>query len=297
MVGNYSKKTLKDLLTLQKGEMTGYIVYKKLAKRTKDVHNKEILNTIANEELKHYNIFKNYTNKDVSASRVRVVFYTLLSSILGLTFGVKLMEQGEAKTVKIYGLIVDEIPEIESIIKEEEEHEKLLINMIDEEGLTYMSSVVLGLNDALVELTGALAGFTLSIQNSKTIALIGLITGISASLSMAASEYLATKADEEDGSESTKNALKASIYTGSAYVVTVVFLILPFFLFSNYIISLAISISVAILIIAIFNYYISVAKDYNFKKRFFGMASISISVALVSFFIGYLVNTFIGIDL
>ncbi|MEX1308634.1 MAG: VIT1/CCC1 transporter family protein, partial [Eubacteriales bacterium] len=165
--------------------------------------------------------------------------------------------------------------------------------MLNEERLSYMGSVVLGLNDALVELTGALAGFTLSIQNSRTIALVGLITGISASLSMAASEYLSSRT-EADGDVNPK---KAAIYTGIAYVFTVISLILPFFLISNYILSLMVTLTIAILIIAFFNYYISVANDQPFFARFGEMTLISLGVAAVSFGIGFLVNRFFGLDI
>jgi VIT1/CCC1 family predicted Fe2+/Mn2+ transporter len=44
---------------------------------------------------------------------------------------------------------------------------------------TYLGSIVLGLNDALVELTGVLAGLTLALQNSEIILInaILVITG------------------------------------------------------------------------------------------------------------------------
>ncbi len=53
-----------------------------------------------------------------------------------------------------------------------------------------MGSMVLGMNDALIELTGALAGFTFAMQNTRIVALAGLITGVSATLSMTSSSYL-----------------------------------------------------------------------------------------------------------
>lgn len=88
--------------------------------------------------------------------------------------------------------------------------------------------MVLGLNDALVELTGVLAGLTLALQNTRLVAMTGFITGIAASLSMSASEYLSAKSEE-----GPQDPLKASIYTGSAYVLTVLFLIFPYLLFTN----------------------------------------------------------------
>ena len=55
--------------------------------------------------------------------------------------------------------------------------------------------MVLGLNDALVELTGTLAGLTFALANARLVALAGIITGIAATLSMAASNYLAERAN------------------------------------------------------------------------------------------------------
>src|SRR5574341_282925 len=106
-------------------------------------------------------------------------------------------------------------------MREEDMHEQKLLAMLDEEHLHYVGSVVLGLNDALVELTGALAGLTLALQNTELIALTGLITGIAASLSMAASEYLSTRSEETE-----KHPFRAAVYTGIAYIITVTLLIL-----------------------------------------------------------------------
>ena len=121
----------------------------------------------------------------------------------------------------------------QNIQHEEDVHEERLINMLDEERLRYAGSIVLGLNDALVELTGALAGLTLALQNVKLIALSGLITGIAASMSMAASEYLSTRSEETN-----KHPVRAAIYTGIAYIITVALLVLPYLLFENYILDL-----------------------------------------------------------
>lgn len=112
----------------------------------------------------------------------------------GFTFAAKLLEKGEAEAPALYGEAARRLPEAASILADEDLHEEELLEMLDEERLRYASSVVLGLNDALVELTGALAGLTLALRNVQLIALSGLITGIAAAFSMAASEYLSTQA-------------------------------------------------------------------------------------------------------
>ena len=163
--------------------------------------------------------------------------------------------------------------------------------MLDEERLRYAGSIVLGLNDALVELTGALAGLTLALQNEKLIALSGLITGIAASMAMAASEYLSTRSEKTD-----RHPVRAAVYTGSAYFITVIFLVLPYLLFSNYYLDLAIALTTAVIIIAVFNYYISVAKDESFRERFIEMAVLSLSVAAISFVVGFFIRKWLGVE-
>jgi len=134
--------------------------------------------------------------------------------------------------------------------------------------------------------------FLLALQDTNIVAMAGLITGIAASFSMAASEYLSNKS--EGNSES---ALTSSMYTGIAYIITVFLLILPFLIFSNYMICLLFTILIAILIIFLFNYYISVAKGYNFKRRFIEMLVISLGVAAISFGIGFVVRQTLGIEM
>lgn len=201
------------------------------------------------------------------------------------------MEKGEEEAQVIYKQVADKIPGAASIMEDEYRHEHELLNLLEEEHLQYVGSVVLGLNDALVELTGTLAGLSFALKNTNLIAIAGLITGIAASFSMGASEYLSTKSESDHG-----EALKSSMYTGGAYIITVFFLVLPFLLLAGYMTALLVTILLAILIIFVFNYYIAVAKDLDFKKRFLEMATISLGVAVLSFGIGYLVRVFLGVD-
>lgn len=284
-------ETMQSLRKAQKNEITEYHIYSKLSSRIKDEHNSNILRQIAQDERRHYERLKKYTGTEVKPNYFKLYFYTFISMIFGLTFGVKLMERGEENAEKVYNELANNIEDFKTIANEEDNHEKELLDVIEEERLKYVSSMVLGLNDALVELTGTLAGLTFALKNTRLIALTGLITGISASLSMAASEYLSSRT-ENDNAE----AFKSSLYTGGAYVITVTCLVLPYLLCSNYVVSLVFTILAAILIILIFNFYISVAKNLPFKKRFFEMASISLGVSVISFVIGLLIKLFLGVD-
>lgn len=283
---------LNKLVFLQQEELNGQIIYEKLSAIIRDPHNSDILKKISNEEKKHYAIWKKHTQRDVSPNHLKINFYFWMAKILGLTFGVKLMEIGEEKTQAAYRSLMEQFPDAKNMLIDEEKHETELLEMLDEEKLKYAGSVVLGLNDALVELTGALAGLTFAFQNTQLIALAGLITGISASFSMAASEYLSNKAEGGD-----QDPIKSAIYTGIAYIFTVAFLVFPYLLISNYLLCLLWTILNAILIIAAFNYYLSVAKGFQFRKRFIEMASISLGVAFLSFIIGFIIRQWFGIEI
>ncbi len=281
----------RKILAFQRAEITEYHIYRNIAKTIRDPQNRRILEQIADDERRHAEDWKRYTGVESVPDRIAVVKFTLISRLLGFTFAIKLMENGEVQAQKNYEELRPYIPEIDSWIRDEDNHEHKLLEMLDEERLHYVGSVVLGLNDALVELTGALAGYTLALQNTKLIALTGLITGIAAALSMAASEYLSTRAEK-----SSKHPVRAAVYTGIAYIMTVALLITPYLLFENYFLDLAIALVSAVLVIAAFNYYISVAKGESFRARFLEMAGLSLAVAGFSFLIGYLIRKFLGID-
>lgn len=275
----------KLILSIQKSELTDHIVYKQLAGLVKKEEHRKILERISNEELKHYQIFKNLSGEESTSNRFKIFLFVTISRLLGLNFGLKLMESAEGIAQDTYEKLKGKSAEAESIMRNEEEHEKEIISLIDEERLKYISSMVLGLNDALVELTAALAGFTLALQNTRLIGVVGLITGIAAAMSMAASEYLSTKQEETE-----KNPFKASVYTGLAYIITVILLVSPYFLSQNIFFSLGLVVVIALFIILVFTFYISVAKGLNFKKRFTEMAGLSLTIAFLTFFIGLLIR-------
>ena len=293
MTNDVSAAALAIIRKMQQNELTESVIYEKIAAFAKGHENKATLLRLAKEEKAHYEIWKKYTGQEMKPEKGKVLWFTSISRILGFTFAVKLMERGEGNAQEEYALLQQEVAESVHIRQQEEEHEQALLAMLDEESLQYVGSMVLGLNDALVELTGSLAGFTFAMQNTRLIALSGLIIGISATFSMASSEFLAAR------SEGRSDALKSCTYTGIAYLFTVVALILPYLLLgtSQYIAALVCMLAVVVLIIAGFTYYTSVALDQPFRKRFSEMALISIGVAVVSFFVGILAKQLLGVDI
>lgn len=293
MTKKLSATALEVIRKMQQSELTESVIYEKIARFAKGEENQQTLLRLAREEKAHYEVWKRYTGVEMYPEKGKIRWYTLMARIFGFTFAVKLMENGEGNAQEEYALLEEEVEESVVIRRQEEEHEQALLGMLDEERLQYVGSMVLGLNDALVELTGSLAGFAFALQNTRLIALSGLIVGISATFSMASSEFLAAR------SEGRSDALKSCAYTGTAYLVTVVLLILPYLLLGStqYILALILMLVTVVLIIAGFTYYTSVAMDQPFKSRFVEMAAISIGVAVVSFIVGILAKKFLGVDL
>ena len=287
-----SSELMRLVKKAQIDEEQGAILYEFMAKKEKNEENKKLLMQMSKDEKKHAAVWKNITKKNLKPKKLSILKFKLLTIVMGITFVIKTMQRKENLAQHDYEKMKEELPEAAKMLEDERRHEKELYNMIDEVRLHYIGAMVLGLNDALVELTGAIAGVTFALANARLVALTGIVTGVSATFSMAASNYLAERADNNP------KALKSSIYTGMAYLITVAMLVLPYLLLPAhmYVLAFAIMIATVIFIIMFFNYYISVAKEEPFLKNFATMAIISLSVAVISYIIGILAKNLLGIE-
>ena len=284
--------SLKDkLIKIQEKEITEYNVYRRVSESTKG-QNSKILKQISEDELRHYNEWKEYTHTEVNPDRLVVLKYLIISKIFGIMFMMKLLEGNEEKAQTNYSKIAKELPEANKILADEVKHEKLLIEMIDEKRLNYLSSIISGLNDALIELAGELAGFTFALQNTSLIGFAGLIAGIAQFLSSSASEIelFLTERNVEN-----KEAIKKSVFEGSMYLVTVFFLIIPFFFTQNAFLAMGISAFNSFLIIIFFTYYVSIVKELSLKKMFSITVLVTLGIGTLSFIIGWIVKTVLNL--
>lgn len=286
------EETLAIVRRMQDNEATDQRVYAALAKQASLQKNSEILEKMSHDEGLHCAVWGRYTGIEAKADMFRVWLFVVLGKIFGLVFVINLMEGGEDDSAENYRKLMEELPEARSIMEDETRHEAQLGAMIHEEKLSYISSMVLGLNDALVELTGALAGFTLALNDNRMVGMAGFITGVAATLSMAASEYLSKKADTSE-----KHPLKAAVYTGVAYMITVAFLLLPYIVFESPLVALGFCLLDAALIILGFTYFVSVVRKESFVRGFTEMITISFSVAGISFLIGWAARSWLNIDM
>ena len=283
---------MQAMVRAQRNEITEHQIYMRLAQLTSDPHNRDVLERIAADEMRHHDLWRTLTHQEVNPDRLLYWRYVIIAWLFGLTFSIRHMERGEASAKHNYAAFGASVPTASTIAREEEKHEFALIAMLDEERLKYVGSVVLGLNDALVELTGSLAGFSFALQNAPLVGVVALIMGVAASLSMAASEYLSTR-HEDTG----KSPVKSAVYTGVAYLITVILLVTPYLLHFGVYEALGISLALAMVVILLFSYYVSVAQDQPFGKRFAEMAAVSLGVAALSFLIGLAVRMVFHIDI
>lgn len=284
------------LLKLQRMEATEAEVYRRLARMQKDPVNRSILEGIGLEEERHEAVIESMTKEKVHADMAKVRRQIMLARMFGFTFSVKMMEATEQDAAAEYRELG-----LHEIADEEEAHEENMIGMLDEERLRYSGSVVLGMSDALVELTGALAGLTFALQNLSLVALAGLVTGIAAAFSMGASEYLSSRAEKK-----SESAFKAAFFTWISYLITVLLLVSPYLLLNAdspdfqglepHVQALLCTFAVGLLIVAVFNFYVSVVEEVSFKTRFLEMAGILGVVSLISYGIGIILRGVLGVD-
>lgn len=148
-------------------------------------------------------------------------------------------------------------------------------------------AIILGMHDAIVSLTGLIAGLFFASVSTNIIVISCIISSISASLSMGAANYLAVRANGRLG------AFRAAIHTFFAYMTTCVLLILPFFVIENRTAAVCAVFAMAVLIIFGFNLYFY--RKNGFWRHFIEMLGICTVVSVVAFLIGEAASRVFGI--
>ncbi len=153
----------------------------------------------------------------------------------------------------------------------------------------YTGDMVLGMHDAIVSLTGLIAGLAFTLADRYSIIMSAIVASVAASLSMAASNYLAARAR----GDIYRCAITSGVCTGAAYVATCVALILPFLLMQNITGALAATFIIAVAIIFLFNLYVAKRTGRKFWPCFLEMLMICVAVSVIAFLIGEAAKYFI----
>src|SRR3989454_2012030 len=176
-----------------------------------------------------------------------------------------------------------------AMMESEEGQEDLLIGEIKENRVKYMSFIVLGLADAVVEISGIHAG-SLGIYGKTELAgLAGIIAGLAASIAMASAAYAQAKQGFEG------SAKWSAIYTGVSYMLTAVLLALPYFLTRVMVVALGTSLIIGGILVAMMTYYDTVISNREFKRQFGEIAGLILAASLSLYIIGYVIRQRLGI--
>ena len=276
------------------------LLYREMARRTKNPENKRILEEMAKQEYGHYLFWKRYSGevKLSSGDRIILKLLILVSKLMGTVFTVKFLERHESEVVEEYKRVLEErsikeedLETLKKIIEEEEVHENYFISQIDEFAIRHLGSIALGMADAIIELTGVHVGFIGFSGSSIVTGIAGLIVGISASMSMAAASYLQAK--QEKG----KQPILSALTTGLAYILTVITLASPFFTIPSILYAFILSSMLAFSILGFFSYYSSVIFDRKFLRDYLENVLLIMLIVVVGYFFGDFVKTFFGFKL
>lgn len=277
-------------------EYKDYVTYKELAKIESVPEFRRILEALAQHELEDFEYWKQYAaQKEFHMDVWSLFIIKLMRRFLGLTFTAKFLELNERRAVHDYAEILNSVDEkmrsrIKEIIDREKSHEMKFIGQIKEDQVKFMGSMILGLNDALIELTGALFGFSFVFHRPHLAAAAGLVTGLAGSLSMASSAYLQARY------ESDKDSKRAALYTGLSYFSVVLVLVAPFWFFRNVYAPLALMTALTLAVIAGASYYTAVIYERKFRRQFLEMTMASVGVAFIAAATGFIFRKLTGIE-
>src|SRR5712692_7151765 len=294
-----SKQELSKIAVGEAGdEMTDYTTYKRLASSEKSQSNKDMFEKLSAMEHKHYDLWMKYRPQGakVGPKKATVYFVLFLRRLFGASFAIKFLEHREMTTVKKYEALKGSVPEedqaaFQSMIEDEKGHETAFADIVAGTYVKYISFVVLGLADALVEITGIHAG-SLGIYNSTELSgLAGIVAGAAASLAMSSAAFAQAKQGF------TGSARLSAVYTGVSYFITAVILATPYFLTPSQVVALSASLVLAVIIVASITYYSSVISGKGFSRDFLEILGIMFGTTLVLYLLGSFIRVAIGITI
>lgn len=277
-------------------EFTDRTLYERLSLSVKNNPSfSEALKQLSTTENRHLEFWQRFVPDAKPRAKMRIIYWVLfLRRVLGLTFIIRYLNRHEAGAVAQYKSVAGLIPEddrkeFDEMLADEVAHEREFSMKIETSAIRYISFVVLGLADALVEITGIHAG-SLGIYNKTELAgLAGVVAGAAASLAMASAAFAQAKQGFQG------SARRSAVYTGVSYFITAILLATPYFLTGNMIDALFASLVMAIVIITFTTYYSSVISEKPFFRDFIEILLIMLGVTVALYLFGYFIRIETGI--
>jgi VIT1/CCC1 family predicted Fe2+/Mn2+ transporter len=272
-------------------EWSDHTLYDRLSKTVNsDSPFAEVLTELSATEHRHYEFWKRYVpTEEPKLARFKLYWILFLRRFLGLTFATRYLDRHEAAVVAEYEGLARLIPDADKVayqemVADEKEHEKAFALKVESSAVRYISFVVLGLADALVEISGIHAGWLGLFDKTEIAGLAGVIAGGAASLAMASAAFAQAKQGFKG------SARLSAVYTGVSYFVTAVILATPYFLTSNMIYALGTSLTLAVIILAVTTWYSIVIRQKPFLRDFVEILAILFATTIVVYALGAFVS-------
>lgn len=248
----------------------------------------------AEDEWRHYVFWRQIVGDCTSkALFLKVFFYVAVFYLFGLTVTLKILESKETSAASFYKYLATVRPdlsnEVSRIVEDEEKHEKVFAESVDERRVKYIGSITLGISDALVELTGIYTGSLGAFENTLSAGLTGLLAGLAASISMGVASYAQAK------HEGRLNPKLSAIYTSTAYVVVVLLLALPYFTLSSLLHAFIAMLVIAMAVVAYITLYASVLHGKKYLREFTETALLIFGVSLLLYVVGSALGGLMGV--
>jgi VIT1/CCC1 family predicted Fe2+/Mn2+ transporter len=250
-----------------------------------------VLLQLSATENEHYEFWRKYVpDSEPKLNRAKLYWVLFLRRVLGLTFASRFLDRHEQSVVKEYRSLAGLIPDpdrvaFEKMVADEQDHENEFAHKIESTAVRYISFIVLGLADSLVEISGIHAG-SLGIYDKTEIAgLAGVVAGGAASIAMASAAFAQAKQGFKG------SARLSAVYTGVSYFISALFLATPYFLTQNMIYALSASLGLAVIQLALATYYSTVITNKPFLKDFLEILVILLGATAALYFFGYVVGT------
>ncbi len=272
-------------------EFSDFTLYDRLSRTVApDSPFKQVLQDLSATEHGHYEFWRKYVpGEEPRLGKLKLYWILFLRRFFGLTFATRYLDRHESKVVKEYEGLARLIPESDraaynEMVADERDHEKAFAMKVESSAVRYISFVVLGLADALVEISGIHAGWLGLFEKTEIAGLAGVVAGGAASLAMASAAFAQAKQGFSG------SARLSAVYTGVSYFITAIILATPYFLTSNMLMALGSSLTLAVAILAVTTWYSIVIQQKAFLRDFVEILAILFATTLVVFLLGSFVS-------
>jgi VIT1/CCC1 family predicted Fe2+/Mn2+ transporter len=303
MSANQRTTALREVATVAaRSEYVDSQIFRHLAnthKSRKREHARElavVFDELSETEYQHYQFWRKFSPSAVESKvgRLRLGEVVLIEAVLGAAFAIKFLQRHEKSTLEKYRSVENLIPEEDTrtfrkILKDEAEHEKMLAEQVPSTVLRYMSFIVLGLADAIVEISGIHAG-SLGVYNSTELTgLAGIVAGAAASISMASAAFAQAKQGFQG------SAKISAMATGLSYFANAVLLAAPYFLISKPALAMGASLTAALGVLVFTSYYNSIISGADFRRDLAELAGTMFGASVALLLLGEAIRMYFGI--